>query len=59
MSKEEIKSLNPLVFPLAITGIMAILYMFAFHNMRNKNEELTKQNTELQLIIDNDTTSCK
>jgi hypothetical protein len=34
---------NPLVFPLLMTSMSFIMYMFAFHSERNENDDLKIQ----------------
>lgn len=40
-SYEVIKKTNPLIFPLLMVSLAAIMYFLAFHDERDKNEILT------------------
>ena len=37
------KNKNPLLFPLIFLSMCAVMYFIAFHQERDKNEELTKK----------------
>jgi len=51
MTKNDtIKKHNPLIFPLIAVGISGLMYMIAFHNVRNENDELKTKIEKLEAI---------
>lgn len=45
---ENQKNKNPLLFPLIMVSMAAIMYFFAFHSERDKKEELEAKLEKLQ-----------
>jgi hypothetical protein len=45
---------NKLFFPLICAVIIAVMYFFAFHNQRDKNEFLKEKIVKLEKIINDD-----